>query len=577
MNFIENETPQKLRGGYYTAPDIAAFLARWVLDSNPTSILEPSSGDGAFIKAIAQVGTGHLQRFVACELDAGEAAKSDAAAKALAPAVTTDVLVGDFLTWALDRLDGPALFDGVIGNPPFIRYQYLDSRLQERAERLIRRAGLRFTKHTNAWVPFVIASIGLLRSGGRLGMVVPAELLHVIHAQSARQFLIDQCARILVLDPEEIWFEETLQGVVLLLVEKRNDSQPATQPGKVTIHPVRGRDFLGRNPRDLFAEAAFTDGADLPGKWMLALLSKGDRDLLRGLTENPSVGRFSDVAKACVGIVTGANKFFLVPDRTVDEYSLDEFALPMFGRSEHVPGVIYDEAVHASNRKAGLPANFIWFDGTSRDELPAGALRYVEKGEAEGLHRRYKCRIREPWFTVPSVFTAPVGMLKRCHNYPRLVLNDIGAYTTDTAYRIVPRSMGSDQLAYAFVNSLTALTAELEGRHYGGGVLELVPSEINKLLVPRSVNGGHRLEELDRACREGWSPEAVFDLQDPAVLGPLGLGREEMDVLAHAWWTLRNRRHRGSSRSENTSRSAGTQRQATDAGSHPDLFPPSAT
>jgi hypothetical protein len=36
------------------------------------------------------------------------------------------------------------------------------------------------------------------------------------------------------------------------------------------------------------------------------------------------------------------------------------------------------------------------------------------------------------------------------------------------------------------VNSLTALTAELEGRHYGGGVLELVPSEIEKLAVVHS-------------------------------------------------------------------------------------------
>ncbi len=37
---------------------------------------------------------------------------------------------------------------------------------------------------------------------------------------------------------------------------------------------------------------------------------------------------------------------------------------------------------------------------------------------------------------------------------------------------------------FGFLNGLTALTAELEGRHYGGGVLELVPSEIEKLLVP---------------------------------------------------------------------------------------------
>ena len=30
MNFMRNETAEKLRGGYYTPPDLALFLARWV-------------------------------------------------------------------------------------------------------------------------------------------------------------------------------------------------------------------------------------------------------------------------------------------------------------------------------------------------------------------------------------------------------------------------------------------------------------------------------------------------------------------------------------------------------------------
>lgn len=49
MNFIENESPTKLRGGYYTDPEIAGFLARWVLQKGPRNILEPSCGDGVFL------------------------------------------------------------------------------------------------------------------------------------------------------------------------------------------------------------------------------------------------------------------------------------------------------------------------------------------------------------------------------------------------------------------------------------------------------------------------------------------------------------------------------------------------
>jgi hypothetical protein len=46
-------------------------------------------------------------------------------------------------------------------------------------------------------------------------MVVPSEIVHVMHAQSLRTYLGEQCRRIVIVDPQEIWFEGTLQGAVL--------------------------------------------------------------------------------------------------------------------------------------------------------------------------------------------------------------------------------------------------------------------------------------------------------------------------------------------------------------------------
>jgi len=118
--------------------------------------------------------------------------------------------------------------------------------------------------------------------------------------------------------------------------------------------------------------------------------------------------------------------------------------------------------------------------------------QYIKRGEKEPLHTRYKCRIRKPWYSVPSVYAPEIGLLKRSHDTPRLILNRYGAYTTDTAYRVRAREGSAEQLVYGFLTCLTALSAELEGRHYGGGVLELVPSEIERLLVlpPRKNHAG---------------------------------------------------------------------------------------
>ncbi len=135
-------------------------------------------------------------------------------------------------------------------------------------------------------------------------------------------------------------------------------------------------------------------------------------------------------------------------------------------------------------------------------------------------------------------------MLKRAHHYPRLVLNNAEAYTTDTAYRIRPFGIKPEALVLGFVNSLTCLTAEMEGRHYGGGVLELVPSEIERLLVPIIKTTSAMLGAADRRFRSAKDAPSFLRMQDALVLGRIGMTKEEQDMLHNAWLRLRDRRHR---------------------------------
>ncbi|RMF53741.1 MAG: SAM-dependent methyltransferase [Bacteroidetes bacterium] len=541
MNFKENESATKLRGGYYTDPEIAAFLLRWVLQIRPERILEPSCGDGVFFRALGMLENGFVRSVKGFEILSDEANKSKEAA-ALLPSKRVEVYTGDFLEWALRHFSCPPAFDAVVGNPPFIRYQYLEPELQKRSEKLFKLLHLPFTKHTNAWVPFVAASIHMLRPGGRLAMVVPSEILHVLHAQSLRTFLSRECSKILIFDPVEIWFEDTLQGAMLLLAEKKENKE--TYSRGVGIIATRTRTFLQDDPEWFFRNTDYANGETIKGKWMPALLSRSERDIMNSVSDRPGVHRFGEIADVAVGIVTGANKFFLVPNDTVEKYGLEKWAHPMFGRSEHVPGVIYDEEIHAENERKGLPTNFIWFRDERKNDLPRSVQRYIELGEADELPRRYKCRIREPWYSVPSVYSTSVSMLKRCHDYPRLIFNKIKVFTTDTAYRIKSNSFAPDQLVHSFVNSLTALSAELEGRHYGGGVLELVPSEIRKLLIPSPLADGGAVYDLDRMIRAETDPPAIMEMQDSILLKNAGFSKAEREELLNAWLKLRARRHR---------------------------------
>ena len=217
-------------------------------------------------------------------------------------------------------LAGQPQFDAVVGNPPFIRYQYLPEESQRKAEAIFKILRLPFTKHTNAWVPFVLSSIALLKPGGRLGMILPSEIIHVAHAQSLRTYLGTTCSRLLIIDPEEIWFDGTLQGAVILFAEKKRTA--AEHSDGLGIVRVSGREFLNDDPGELFNDTARMNGKTVVGKWTRALLTASERGLLDTLCEQPEVHRFDQIAEVDVGIVTGANKFFLVSDETVQRFAI---------------------------------------------------------------------------------------------------------------------------------------------------------------------------------------------------------------------------------------------------------------
>ena len=53
MNLINNVSADKLRGGFYTPDLISSFIVNWALDGKSKyDVLEPSCGDGSFLRAV---------------------------------------------------------------------------------------------------------------------------------------------------------------------------------------------------------------------------------------------------------------------------------------------------------------------------------------------------------------------------------------------------------------------------------------------------------------------------------------------------------------------------------------------
>ena len=67
------------------------------------------------------------------------------------------------------------------------------------------------------------------------------------------------------------------------------------------------------------------------------------------------------------------------------------------------------------------------------------ALDYIKEGEKLGIHKGYKCGIRNEWQIMPSAWVSEALFTRRNNIYPRLIINSAKAYTTDTMHRVTVR------------------------------------------------------------------------------------------------------------------------------------------
>ncbi len=151
--------------------------------------------------------------------------------------------------------------------------------------------------------------------------------------------------------------------------------------------------------------------------------------------------------------------------------------------------------------------------------------------------------MRPRWFDVPSVYVPEGLMFRQIHRYPLLVVNDAAVTSTDTIHRVrFKEGINRPLLAATFFNSLTLAWAEVCGRSYGGGVLELEPREAEELPIPYDQSLNLDIEKVDDLLRTGCDEEALDYVDRVALQENLGFDAAMTRNLRKAWQELRDRR-----------------------------------
>jgi len=532
------DTPavRKARGAFFTPSGITRYIAGWALRSATDTVLEPSSGDAGFlVEAVARLKSlgADLPVVEGVEIHAHSAEVGRERVRAAGG--DPRIEISDFFL-----VDPARRFDAVIGNPPFVRYQDWAGEARARSRKAALAAGVPLSGLASSWAAFTVQSTHFLRRGGRLGLVLPAELLSVNYAAPVRKFLFDRFSSVELVLFEKQVFEEA-EADTLLVLASGFDEGP-------TDHAILRQVFD--------ADHLTTDGPsvrwapeDPAAKWISSVASSDARDILARLTKNDCLSTLAEWGDTTLGMVTGSNRFFaLSPDRIAELGLSPSDVIPLSPPgSSHLRGLSLSTSGMTRLGKGGSATRLFRPAGQPSD----AATAYIAAGEIAGVSDAYKCRVRSPWWRVPLQRPADLLLTYMNADAARVVTNQANVHHLNSVHGVYfkhdVRELGRDLLPIASLNSATMLSAELVGRSYGGGILKLEPREADLWLMPsRSLIKEHA-EELQAAKAETLRLLNIGRLSDAVVLVdsilfPDTVKRAELSTIRTAHSTLQSRR-----------------------------------
>ncbi len=484
MRLKKDSSEQKLRGSYYTPIQLAEAMVELFASQNISTILEPSCGDGVFIDSLKNQGLlSKIKTLTAIEIDPDEAKK---VRNRYSDFGQVEVYTEDFFNY-YNRALGKECFDLILGNPPYIRYQYLKESQREIQSEILTSHGMKANKLINAWVAFIVACVQLLSENGKIAFVIPAEILQVSYAEDLRLYLANNLAKITLITFEQLVFPDIEQEVVVFIGEKGKEEK-----GIRIIEMNNLDDFIKLK----LEKNSFQKLQHVKEKWTKYFLTKDEMALIQKLRGDNRFAKFSEYGLINVGITTGNNSYFSVTEKTTEKYDLSEATLPLLGRSSHAHGIFFTLENWESNKRGGKRARLISFPDIPYEEYPNGYKKYIMLGEKNGEHKGYKCSIRDRWYIVPSVWVPDAFFLRRNNLYPKFVLNRCNAVSTDTMHRMkFNDGIEPENILLSYYNSISFAFTAICGRSYGGGVLEILPGEMGNILLPK-------IESIDPEIRE---------------------------------------------------------------------------
>jgi adenine-specific DNA-methyltransferase len=454
------------------AEDILKYAATLLPAGKKVHFLDPAVGTGAFYSALRKVvPEKHIAEALGFEVDPHYANP----ASRLWDNSGLTLKLSDFT-----QEEAFARFNLIICNPPYVRHHHLPNGAKNRLQqRTLKACRMKISGLAGLYCHFLGLSHAWMAPDAIAGWLIPSEFMDVNYGHAVKRYLLDRVTLLQIhrFDPQEVQFTDAL--VSSAVVWFRNASPPKDHHVTFSFGGMLLKPKLCRN---VPAEALVHEA-----KWTRFPVAD-----IRYRESIPTIADFFQVKR---GLATGDNSYFILSEEELKAHGLPkEVCRPILPSPRYLP----EDEINADQEGNPMIGRRLFLLDTrlSEDEIKArfpGLWTYLEAGKARGLHQRYLCSHRSPWYSQENRPPAPVvctylGRKGAKRERPfRFILNAsratvpnvyLAMYPTPLLARSLERDPSLIRRIWQVLNAISPEQLLSEGRVYGGGLHKLEPREL---------------------------------------------------------------------------------------------------
>ena len=480
---------KKKLGAFYSSNEIVDFIIKKTLLLKPNNILEPSFGDGIFIKNLKKFNYNNTITCIEIEKNTFTKFKNDYLKKNI------ELINQNFLTYNKNY------FDAIIGNPPFVRTRFLHNN-----QKLIsvnyykKKLKLKSLSDPSTWLLFVYHSISLLKKNGSISFILPYDFTFVTYAKPLWEKLFSSFGKIEIHHTKKRYFPNILQDTIVLFAQKFGRN---TNKLNFFIY------LDGINKKYDIKKIIYKDDIIKKGRpFKYALISPKFKIIEKKISKKLSY--LSELIDFHIGYVSGNKKFFHPSIDVIKKYMLNNSHLI---KTIADTKILKDSGIYTSNILTSKLNDL--FYPTNIDKH---ASNYISLGKKESVNKQHKTSKRDDWYMVPLI-KKPDYLVTVFNEFPLMILNDKKYLATNTFLcGYLKNNIENESLLNNWYSSLTQLYIELEVHSLGGGMLVMVPQEISQIKVPfLKKNNKNFLKKVNLLAKNKKINE-ILDLGDQVIL-----------------------------------------------------------